>query len=105
MKGRRKTYLIISIDIEQVFDKCSWRTRNTKPTANTIFNDKISKTSLRSILGAATLKGIPFYAFTFWCCIVGVKKCSRFLYIGLVSCYLAEFGVYASNLLYTYALT
>lgn len=48
MKGRRKTYLIISIDIEQVFDKCSWRTRNTKPTANTIFNDKISKTSLRS---------------------------------------------------------
>ena len=29
--------------------------------------------------------------FPFWCFIVSVKKCSQFLYVNLVYCYLAEF--------------
>ena len=36
------------------------------------------------------LKGI-FFSFPFWYFIASVKKCNRFLYVNLESCYLAEF--------------
>ena len=32
-----------------------------------------------------------FFTFPFWYFIVSVKKCNRFLYVNLVSCYLPEF--------------